>query len=246
VIANDPGRTAIFTGCEVGEDEKEHFHRFTRKTYYSALRSSLVKLRRWDSGLTDVYAQLSAGSLKTFDLDRRLSYMRVYCTQFHRLWGAKLQKKIARERFHLSCTKRAVLDRFFASFTRGADKRRPVIIYGAAPVGPTGKGEMAVPVKCVFQTCRRFYKTIKVDEHLTTQCHSRCHDRMHFVQNEGARHKTHGVLWCPTCRCMVNRDRDAARCIREIGLSNERPEYLSRHRPYEYREVLTILPRRKG
>jgi hypothetical protein len=246
VIANDPGRTTMFTGYEMGEDGKELFYRFTRKTYYSALRPSLTKLRRWDSRLTDIYAQLSAGSLKTFDLERRLTYMRVYCTQFHRLWGAKLQKKIARERFHLSSTKRALLDRFFASFTSGADKRKPVIVYGAAPVQATGRGELAVPVKRVFETCRRFYKTIKVDEYLTTQCHSRCHDRMHFVKNQGARNKTHGVLWCPTCKCLVNRDRDAARCIREIGLSNERPEYLSRRRPYEYRQVLTMIPPRKG
>lgn len=246
VIGNDPGRTALFTGYEVDPNGREIFHRFTRKTYYSALRPSLTKLRRWDSALTDIYAQLSEGSLKTFDLERRLTYIRVYCTQFHRLWVAKLHKKIAREKFHLQSTKRSVLDRFFASFTKGPDRRRPVIVYGAAPVQSTGRGEMAVPVKGFYQACRRFYRTIKVDEHLTTQCHSRCHDRMHFVKNQGARLTTHGVLWCPTCRCLVNRDRDAARCIREIGLSDERPEYLSRRRPYEYREVLTMLPPRKG
>jgi hypothetical protein len=245
VIGNDPGRIALFTGYEVGVDGKEIFYRFTRGGYYSAINPSLGKLRRWNSTLGEVYTQLSMGSLKTFNLERRLTYMRAYCTQFHRLWGVKLQKKIARERFHIFRTKRAVLDRFFASFTKGCDDRKPIIIYGAAPVQCTGKGELSVPVKAIFNTCRRFYRTIKVDEYLTTQCHSYCRKRMHFVKNRGSTHRTHGVLWCGTCKCLVDRDRDAARCIREIGLANERPEYLSRSSPYEYKPVLTMLPEKK-
>lgn len=242
VIGNDPGRIHLFTGFERAQDGSDIFYSFSRKAYYSALKPSLDKMRRWEGQIRDVYTELSQGSLKTLDPQRRATYIRVYCTQFNRLWDLKLRKKFARETFHISSTKRGLLDRFFASFVK-TDKRQPTIIYGASSTKSHGRGELAVPVKKMLQTCRRFYKTILVDEYLTTRCHSKCKNRMHDVKNVGSRKSIHGLLWCPNCNIFVNRDRDASKCIEEIGVSDERPWYLSRAHIYEPRDRLTLLPR---
>jgi hypothetical protein len=43
-------------------------------------------------------------------------------------------------------------------------EEKPLIVYGAASMNPSGKGELAVPVKYVYEKCKRKYKTIRVDE----------------------------------------------------------------------------------
>lgn len=244
----DPGRIHMFTGYELLQDGTKRFYSFSRKTYYSALKPSLEKMARWDNQLMEVYREMSHGSLKTLDWNRRSIYIRAYLSRFERLWTIKIQKKIARERFYLASKKRSVLDSFFASFMKD-DPRRPKIYYGASSVASHGKGELAVPVKNMYETCKRFYTTFKVNEHLTTRCHSaeECgHARMHNVKNKGSEKAIHGVLWCPGCKKLVNRDRDAAVSIGDAAMSGQRPVYLAFDRPFEYRKVLTLLPRKKG
>lgn len=244
----DPGRIHMVTGYELLQDGTKQFYSFSRKAYYSALKPSLDKMARWDNQLMGIYREMSLGSLKTFDWNRRSIYIRAYLTRFERLWTIKIQKKIARERFYLASKKRSVLDSFFSSFMK-VDHRRPTIYYGASSIASHGRGELAVPVKKMHETCKRFYTTFKINEHLTTRCHSaeQCgHARMHNVKNKGSKKIIHGVLWCPVCRMLVNRDRDASISIGHIATSAVRPAYLALDRPFEYKEVLTLFPRKKG
>jgi hypothetical protein len=50
-------------------------------------------------------------------------------------------------------------------------EEKPLIVYGAASMNPSGKGELAVPVKYVYETYKRKYETIQVDERNTIKMH---------------------------------------------------------------------------
>ena len=55
---------------------------------------------------------------------------------------------------------------------------KPLIAYGDGSFNSTGKGEVSVPNKRIFNKCRRYYKTILVNEHKTTILCSCCHQRL--------------------------------------------------------------------
>lgn len=74
------------------------------------------------------------------------------------------------------------IDRFFVGLLKH-DRRKPTIYYGATKLSPGGRGELSVPVKRILHACRRFYRVILVNEHLTTKTHSRCGSRMHPIKN---------------------------------------------------------------
>jgi hypothetical protein len=56
-------------------------------------------------------------------------------------------------------------------------EEKPLIVYGAASMNASGKGELAVPVKYVYEKCKRKYETIRVDERNTTKMHHKCEER---------------------------------------------------------------------
>lgn len=104
---------------------------------------------------------------------------------------------------------------------------------------------MSAPVKYVLKACSKMYHTTLVNEHLTTKTHEACGSRMHPVKNEGesANSSIRGLYWCPTCRKLVNRDRNAARNILLVARCIEgRPNHLAFGQPAVYMRKLTLLP----
>jgi hypothetical protein len=248
IISIDPGRVNIITAHEIDTTGKDKFYTFSRRSYYGAIKSSLGRLKSWETALQDINAEMSLYSIRTAHADLCAGYRRVYFNQYNRLWAVRFDKRWARERFHIYIAKRSCLDRFFASFLK-EDRRPPTILYGAASLRPGGVGEMSVPVKKVLKTCRRFFLTVLVSEYLTTKCHSACGSRMHPVRNRQGvlpipprRRGIRGLYYCAKCKRFVNRDRDACKSIRHTGLADERPRYLSFTRPYEARGTLDVLP----
>jgi hypothetical protein len=238
IISVDPGRTNLVTAWDQQNDK---FFTFTRRGYYASIRNSLEKIRWWETEILDINMELSMFSLRTCDEDLCRGYRRVYFKQYRRLWTSRYHVRRAKEAFHIYSVKRSVLDRFFMSFMKKG-QAKPVVLYGAASVRPGGPGEMCVPVKKILQRCKRFYTTYMVNEHLTTQCHSKCGSRMHPVKNRLDPKPTRGLKYCRMCQEFVNRDRDASVSINHAGVNAQRPEYLSFTRPYEYKEPLTLLP----
>lgn len=247
-IAFDPGRHHLLVGHEVGVDGRDRWWTLSRGAYYGAIRGSIKKMAKWESSaLGDVYAEWSATSIRSADPELCAAYRRVYFDNYDRLWAVKLHKRFARERFHIYSRKRSTIDKFFIGIMK-QDRRRPVILYGGAALRPGGVGELSVPVKRVLQACKRFYKVIMVNEHLTTKAHSVCGSYMHPVKNRRASHQDvvkakpiHGIKYCPTCRCFVNRDRDAAKSMHHASV-DPRPEYLSFTRPYEWMQPIAAFP----
>eukprot|EP00952_Eustigmatos_sp_NYUAD-ZCMA_P014620 56768-Eustigmatos_ZCMA.PRE.2 len=250
IVSIDPGRTHLVTACEPLDNGRYRYYTLSRRSYYQPIRNSLDKLRYWESHLSDVNAEMSLYSLRTADADQCSGYRRVYFEQYERLWAFRFHKRLSRERFHVYAVKRSILDRFFMSFMNGEGRKvKPTVLYGAARLQSHGLGgELSVPVKKVYQTCKRFYTTVQVNEYLTTKCHSVCGARMHPINNRSGQQQKpiHGLLYCPDCRLFVNRDRDACKSILHAGTSVARPHYLRFNRPYQHRRPLTMLPQKKS
>jgi hypothetical protein len=241
VISIDPGRTNLITAYDPLYDK---FYTLSRRGYYSAIKGSLDRIKRWERKLQSINEMLSEYSLRSSDLEKCRGYRRVYFKVYNRLWTARLEKKRAKESFRIYSVKRSVIDRFFMSFMAGG-LPKPIIAYGAATMRSGGRGEMSVPVKRVFDACRRFYLTFKVNEHLSTQCHSECGSRMHPIRKRGSRKPIRGLKYCPVCKKFVNRDRDACKSIDHVASSITRPYYLRFKRPYEWKQALDLLPQQK-
>lgn len=239
VVAIDPGRANLITALFV-VGGREIWRILTRRAYYDSFASQAKVLKAWDARLQDIDQQFGDYSLRTSVSWLREGHIGVYCTQFARLWYERGSKRRARVRLDILSRKRSCLDRFFQGF-RTPGQPDPVVFYGAARLRSHGtKGELAVPVKAAYMACARKFLTVKVDEYLTTKRHSVCHSDMHPVRNwregtqEGETRRerkardVRGLKFCTKCKLFVNRDRDACRCILEIGRSEERPQYLRR------------------
>ena len=238
VIAIDPGRTNLITAYD---PLCGRFYTFSRRSYYSGISNNLERIRRWERQLQDVNEALSMFSLRSTDLDVCRGYRRVYFEVYNRLWSARIQRKRSKESFRVFSVKQSILDRFFMSFMKGG-LPKPIIAYGTAQMRAGGRGELSVPVKRVYNVCKRFYSTFQVNEHLTTQCHSECGSRMHPVKKEQAEKPVRGLKYCPVCHQFVNRDRDACKSIYHAATFETRPFYLRFNRPYQWMEPLELLP----
>jgi hypothetical protein len=62
-------------------------------------------------------------------------------------------------------------------------------------MNPSGEGELAVPVKYVYEKCKRKYETIRVDERNTTRMHHKCEERT--GRGRVGVKDTRGLQWCP-------------------------------------------------
>jgi hypothetical protein len=137
-------------------------------------------------------------------------------------YGVSIQLK--KEKKILLKLKEKCLDRFFNQFQEKGEER-PIIAYGAANINPTGKGELSVPIRYVYDKCSQKYKTIKVDERNTTLMHYKCQKPTIGVENDKG--NIRGLRWCSICRELVSRDQNACKNIALIYESTERPNYLS-------------------
>ena len=89
-----------------------------------------------------------------------------------------------------------------------------------------------------------------LNEYLTTKMHAECHSRMHPVANRSTnesptnehKHSVRGLLWCPTCKKFVNRDRNASVNILHVYQNSERPEYLRFGQEAVKMQVMPLLP----
>jgi hypothetical protein len=109
----------------------------------------------------------------------------VITRNYDTLWRENATEQRRRENFKVKRLKEKCLDQFLNQWgVKGEEK--PLIVYGATSMNPSGKGEWAVPVKYVYEKCKRKYETIRVDERNTTKMHHKCEERT-------GRSKIHGV-----------------------------------------------------
>jgi len=221
VIAIDPGRVNLITAYDTVNDT---YHKLTRGYYYRATgmkaRNKRANLRNLEmKGIYDAMSKTPTRSINETDW---YNYQKLVARHYDRLWEMNATEKLRREDFKVKRLKEKCLDRFFNRFREGEGE--PIIAYGAATINPSGKGELAVPVKYVYKKCCQRYETEKEDERYSTQMHRKCQQKTCYVKI-GSR-EIKGLRWCSTCGELVSRDKNACKNIAFSYGEEKRPMYL--------------------
>jgi hypothetical protein len=240
VIGLDPGRSNIIYA---EDSDTGDTYRLTRKQWYreSGMTKHFERRSKRNVSMWHVHDAMSKASYRSPRQHDLHMYQQTIIRHYNKLWEFGLQKIHKKEKFRVHSLRQKCLDRFFTRF--GDD---PIIAYGAANIHPTGKGEMSVPIKHVYNRCCSRFRTEKVDEYLTTVIHSKCGNRTRSVV-ERSRGSVRGLRWCSTCRELVSRDRNACKNIIDIYISDKRPKYLCRvSNPVVSRNVSHRIHKRDG
>ena len=227
VISVDPGRCNIITAHN---SKTGTYYCLTRQTYYrnSGMNIRTKKVQRRLTALQPVYTAMSKAPTKSISEFDWYQYQQIITRNYDKLWSYHTSLASRRDALRVHCLKERCLDRFFNKF---AEKGKPTVAYGAVSLNPTGKGELSVPVKYVYKKCCEKFNTVKVNEDYTTKMHHKCEQQTVSVLVRESRHTIRGLRWCPTCRELVSRDKNATRNIEKVFNSDERPPYLCRTFP---------------
>lgn len=222
IISIDPGRVNLITAYD---DVRDDFYRLTRKEYYtsSGMGKRMKTVNKRNLELKGVYEAMSRTPTKSADDKDWYQYQEMLTRNYDKIWEFKTRKVWRSEDLRIACLKEKCLDRFFNKFLIKGEKK-PVVAYGASCFNPTGKGEMAVPVKYVYKKCSERFHTEKENERYSTKMHFKCKESTMGVM-VGSK-KTRGLRWCSTCRELVSRDNNACKNIMCSYKAEERPEYL--------------------
>ena len=222
VISIDPGRVNLITAYD---HDKDRYYKLTRRYYYRAtgMKARVQRNNERNLRLKDVYEAMSQSPTKSIQTSDWRRYQCLVTEHYDRLWCFNASEENRRENFRALRSKQKCLDRFLNQF-QGKGERKPVIAYGGATMNPTGKGELSVPVKYIYKKCSERYTTRKVDEKYSTLMHFKCQKTTIAVRKESE--YTRGLRWCPTCRELVSRDKNACKNIGLVFESEERPKYL--------------------
>lgn len=226
VITVDPGRSNIIFAHSVGTSQ---YYKLTRKQYYteSGMTHRFQKKQKDLASLTYIYNQLSNAPARSVCQMDWFKYQSIITQYYDILWSKHTQTKHKRAALRVYALKQKCLDRFFNRFL-DEEGKRPLVVYGAASMNPTGKGELSVPVQHVYKKCSQRFTTIKTDECMTTVMHHKCQQRTKPVYDCGIFENVRGLRWCPTCRELVSRDKNPCHNLAAIYHASERPKYLRR------------------
>jgi hypothetical protein len=170
-----------------------------------------------------IYEAMSRTPTKSIREEDWCRYQGLIVRHYEKLWSFGATKKRRKDDFRIQGLKEKCLDGFFNKFLiKGEEK--PVIAYGGVTMGPTGRGELSVPVKYVYQKCEERFHTKKVDERYTTKMHFKCKGVTEEVEVDSK--KQRGLRWCSTCSELVSRDGNACLNIACIYKELVRPTYL--------------------
>jgi len=223
VISIDPGRSNLITAYD---NEKDKYFILTRKYYYRAcgMKSLVRKNNLLNLKIKGILESMSKTTTKSINDNDWFNYQQIIIRNYDTLWSLYTTEEKKKDSFNTKRLKEKCLDRFFNQFQEKGEEK-PIIAYGGAIINPTGKGELSVPIKYVYDKCKQKYKTIKVDEKNTTLMHHKCQKQTIGVENDKG--NIRGLRWCSICRELVSRDQNACKNIRLIYESIKRPNYLS-------------------
>lgn len=224
VISIDPGRSNLITAYD---KEKDKYFILTRKYYYRAcgMKAVVRKNNLLNLKIKGILENMSKTTTKSVNDNDWFNYQQIILRNYDKLWSLYTTEERKKDSFNTKRLKEKCLDRFFNQFQEKGEEK-PIIAYGGASINPTGKGELSVPIKYVYDKCKQKYKTIKVDEKNTTLMHYKCQKQTIGVENDKG--NIRGLRWCSICRELVSRDQNACKNITLIYQSAERPNYLSK------------------
>ena len=225
VIAIDPGRSNLIYAYDTQYGE---YHRLSRQQYYrdAGMKNRIRRECLRHIKLQGVYQSMSKSPAKSMsDLDW-YQYQQVIVRNYTRLWTGHTLLSSRREALRVYSLKQRCLDKFFNRFVKDGEK--PIVAYGAASINPTGKGELSVPVKYVYNKCKQRFHTIKENEEYSTKMHHACQQATVPIRRKESGATIRGLRWCSTCRKLVSRDKNACHNIAASFMAASRPTYLCR------------------
>lgn len=240
VIANDPGRSTLFCGIEQLENGNIKEYTFTRNYFHtiSGAKKAVKNSNRWNLEMKGIYEQLAQTNSRNLALSEFLDYVKIVKENYDSLWSHNLKKRNSRQRFALYSGKKKAYDLFFKSLINPLDSRRTVIAYGDAGFASNSKFELSAPTTTLERECKKWFKTVKVDEFRTTKLDYGTGKTLCKVieikKNECDKQirTVRGLLWYrktnKVCK-FINRDINAARNIlRCYRTFPKRPEGFNR------------------
>ena len=245
VIAIDPGRNVLICGVEqIPGQEKPKQYRYTRRQYYheSHITRNNAKLEKWRQGITEESNDIARVSAKTSRLDHFERYIDTVVRLSEILFEHNCQNKFARLKMDNYIHKHKAIDTFFKKMKGNGTDQNPIIAYGDASFGCTGRGEKSVPVKWIKRRCQNFFEVTAVDEYRTTKCCNQCHQELYDLRRKQINKNgiladevsvVRGLKWCRSTNCVQNRiksrDVNAAMNILLCYMSlPARPDFLKR------------------
>jgi hypothetical protein len=223
IISIDPGRVNIITAYD---EEKNRYYTLTRKYYYRAcgMKSIVIKNNHRNLQMKGILETMSKTPTKSINDSDWYRYQQLIVRYYDQLWDTNTTEDKRRENFRVRRLKEKCLDRFVNRFQEKGESR-PTLVYGAATINPSGKGELSVPIRYIYNKCSQRYNTIRVDERNTTLMHFKCRETTMGVRR--GQENVRGLRWCSFCRELVSRDRNACKNIRAVYGCKKRPSYLS-------------------
>ena len=220
----DPGRVHLICAYDTVYDK---YYQFSRKQYYqeSGMTSRFQRKQKRMLAVRHIHQQLSLYPVRSISVRDWHLHQQTITNHYDELWRVHTAIADRRDDFRVHSLKQSTINQFLSKFIVKGDK--PIIAYGAASMNPTGKGELSVPVKHIFKTVEQRFVTYKENEEYSTKMHFKCQSCTQSVSaHDGC--KVRGLRWCPTCRELIHRDKNACRNIALSFQSDDRPKYLCR------------------
>jgi hypothetical protein len=206
VLLVDPGRinlitmTVMYKGKPVSitcnnRAVKLVFKLTARQLYSIAgTRVATVLQRRRRTSVPDLAKldrELSRFTTRTNDVASIVRYLDNVKLYWEASWKYALSQRSATSKFRCKGGKERGLMRFFSgvksrlTLLYGAEKvEQAVVVWGAAKVSPSGRGNLPVPTGQAPKVAARFWPVLSGDEYRTSQACSqrKCHKDMHHVR----------------------------------------------------------------
>jgi hypothetical protein len=209
--AFDPGMSTLYQG-----------HKNTKMTRKQWRRITDAEAMTHRASIQPILDELSQFSLKKTGIKDSI---KKYLQHWEILWNHLGHPWWAQQRFRTYSRKHKVLDQVVNEVL--GKNRTKVAVFGDGVFAGSLKGLPPAPVTLLRDYLAKFGRVVLVNEHLTSQVCSCCHQRM-------VRHtKEHGVFHCKNgCKTTWNRDVNAAQNIADLFVAHMsgkiRPEYFQR------------------
>ena len=222
VIGIDPGLKLMFGAVRDINGKSEGLKIKASKFHYETGKHSRnKKLKRWTQNETkEAYNECQERNIsnKMYNYKEFVDYTLKY---FKKLQDLYKQRKITRLRFDKYIRTEKMINKYANTLYR---KKSTLILVGETKISPNMKGYVRTPSTKIIERLKSYrkVKVKEVDEFRSTMICSKCNNPMNISKSP------HRFASCPSCKCVWNRDVNAAINIKNKGLNPKQHENFER------------------
>ena len=222
VIGIDPGLKLMFGAVREINGKSEGLKIKASKFHYETGKHSRnKKLKRWTQNETkEAYNECQERNIsnKMYNYKEFVDYTLKY---FKKLQDLYKQRKITRLRFDKYIRTEKMINKYANTLYR---KKSTLILVGETKINPNMNGYVRTPSTKIIERLKSYekVKVKEVDEFRSTMICSKCNSPMNISKSP------HRFASCPSCKCVWNRDINAAINIKNKGLQPKQHENFER------------------